>query len=72
MIERVNEAELPEVIRTRMGELRACNNVASLTPIHAGDYGVLCILVPGEQVAEGGGWEQPTEPALLVIPNKRH
>lgn len=68
----VDESKLSNRIRARLAELRACNNIVSVTPIaNLASGGVLCILVPGEQVAEEGGWAMPSDPTLFVIPGAR-
>lgn len=69
---RVDEATLPEPIRNRLAEIRACNNVESVTVQATSDLGTLVLIVPKDHVGEGGGWAMPTEPHTMLIPNRRH
>ena len=68
----MREADLPEPIRNRIAEIRACSNVESVTVQGASDLGALVIIVPKDHVAEGGGWAMPLEPHFLLIPSKAH
>jgi hypothetical protein len=55
-------------VRNDLRELRASNNLASVTPVAVDDAGVLCIVVPIAPGATVGDWAQPTEPFLLMMP----
>lgn len=66
-LERVDETTLSAAIVKRLGEIRACNNVSSVTVQAAFAGGVLVVIVPNDHVAEGGGWALPTEPHVMLI-----
>lgn len=68
----MDEGELPASIRTRLAELRACGNIASVTVTEVCSRFVTVRIVPTGAVAEGGGWEMPTEPHDVRIPTRLH
>lgn len=67
----VDEQQLASGVRDRLSEIRACNNVQSLTPLALIDAGLLCLLVPRDHVGGDANWGMPTEPHLLTIPTAR-
>jgi hypothetical protein len=68
----VAEDTLPERLRERLAEIRATNNIVSLTPLHRSSRELLCLAVPTDAVDEGGGWQLPDRPFLLRIPHRPH
>ena len=66
----INETELPPDVRRGIEQLRAANNVESVTVQSVHPWGAYVVLVPTGAVAEGGGWGMPTEPTLVLIPSK--
>lgn len=57
----------------RIAELRACENVRALHIVTLDGHGgrALVLLVPhAEDKIDGGGWEQPREPFLMLIDSK--
>lgn len=68
----VDESKLSDRIRARLAELRACNNIASVTVKTATASGIVAIVVPKERIPEGIEWAMPTEPHLLFIRAQSH
>lgn len=66
----MDESELPASVRNRLAELRACDNIASVTLVEMTPRFVSVLITTTGAVAEGGGWEMPTEPMFVRIPNR--
>lgn len=71
-LEPVDENMLPEAIRTRLAELRACNNVECVDVLGVSGGGAVVCIVPNDLVAEGGGFAMPDKPHLMLIPSRAH